>query len=220
RGLRPRPPRQRHPFALRLRLVRERGRLRPPLRAPRAAAYRGGGARLAAQPALRLRAPLAARGRAQPPARGDLGAAGGARLARRADHRRRRLQRLAPPRLGDPRAAARHERSLALALRQGGAHLPERAAVPAPRSHLRARLQGRRLAGAQRQALVAALRPSRRERRAEARLTRCSTSAATASRCCATVSSTFRRWWPRSTPRSARCSSKATSTPTTRPAAW
>ena len=98
RGLRPRPPRQRDPVALPVRLVREQGRVRPPLRAARPAALRGRGAGLAAQPALRLRASVAARARPQPPARGDLGPAGGARLARPADHHRRRLQRLAPPR--------------------------------------------------------------------------------------------------------------------------
>ena len=41
------------------------------------------------------------------------GAAGGARLARPADHRRRRLQRLAPSRHRDPRAAPGHDRGVA-----------------------------------------------------------------------------------------------------------
>ena len=77
------------------------------------------GAGMAPQPALRVRAPLAARARPQPPARGHLGSAGGAGLARRADHRRGRLQRLAPPRHRDPRAAPGNDRGVGRPPRPG-----------------------------------------------------------------------------------------------------
>ena len=90
-------------------------------------------------------------------------------LARSADHHRRRFQRLAPSRHRDPRAAPRHDRGLGRAPRQGARDVPEPAAGPQARSHLRARLQVAG-AGAPRQALVAALRPSRAERGAGADL--------------------------------------------------
>ena len=63
--------------------------------------------------------------------------------------------------IGDPRAAPRHARGVGRAPRARGAHLPERAAAASPGPHLRARLRDRRLAGAPRQALVAAVRSPR-----------------------------------------------------------